>query len=88
MEKIIALLAARNRVHLVEEGQQTEATGKALLAALIELQPGADDVIGRLDPATTGYTVRSEAGQALATQRDAVLGIGRMAGMSIPQLVL
>ncbi|MFJ2176591.1 hypothetical protein ACIOHE_27325 [Streptomyces sp. NPDC087851] len=86
LEKIIALLAARNRMHLVEEGQQTEATGKALLAALIELQPGADDVIGRLNAATTGYTVRSEAGQALATQRDAVLGIGRMAGMSIPQL--
>ncbi|MFD3519290.1 hypothetical protein [Streptomyces sp. NPDC058653] len=86
LDKIIALLAARHRTHLVEEGQQTEATGKALLAALIELQPHADHVIGRLTAASAGYAVHSKAGQALATQRDAVLGIGRMAGMSLPQL--
>ncbi|WP_030677731.1 hypothetical protein [Streptomyces rimosus] len=86
LSEVIALLATRHRVHLVEEGQQTEATGKALLTALVELRPDADHVIGRLRTALDGYTVRSKAGQALATQRDAVLGIGRMAGMSIPQL--
>ncbi|MER5868305.1 hypothetical protein [Streptomyces sp. NPDC002044] len=86
LSELLALLASRHRVHLVEEGQQTEATGKALLAALVGLRPDADGVIGQLSAAFDGYTVRSKAGQALATQRDAVLGIGRMAGMSIPQL--
>ncbi|WP_413101989.1 hypothetical protein [Streptomyces sp. Inha503] len=86
LNELIALLTARHRVHLVEEGQQTEATGKALLAALVELQPDVDRVIRQLRATFDGYTVRSKAGQALATQRDAVLGIGRMAGMSIPQL--
>ncbi|MFE2556609.1 hypothetical protein ACFXGT_11310 [Streptomyces sp. NPDC059352] len=86
LDDLIALLAARHRAHLVEEGQQTEATGKALLAALVQLRPDADRVIGQLNAAFDGYTVRSKAGEALATQRDAVLGIGRMAGMAIPQL--
>ncbi|MFI6409060.1 hypothetical protein [Streptomyces sp. NPDC050548] len=86
LKEVTARLAARHDRHLIDEGQQTEATGKALLAALVELRPDAGDVIGRLRVTLDGYTVRSTAGEALATQRDAVLGIGRMAGMSIPQL--
>lgn len=88
LDDVLALLSGRHRVHLTEQGQQTEATGKALLAALVELRPEAAEVIGHLRAALDGYPLRpgSKAGQALATQRDAVLGLVRMAGMNIPQL--
>lgn len=53
-----------------------------------ELLPEADEVIAGLRAALDGYRVRpgSKAEEFLATQRDGILGLGRMAGMNIPQL--
>jgi hypothetical protein len=88
LDDVLGSLSRRHSIHLVAEGQQTEATGEAVLAALAELRPEARDVIGGLRTVLDGYRVRpgSRAEDALATQRDAVLGLARMAGMTIPQL--
>lgn len=80
-------LAARHRSHLVEEGQQPAATGRALLDALVSMRPDAEQVINRIRAGSDGYRIRSTADEDLAVQRNGVLGLTRMSSMPIPQLV-
>ncbi|MFI9463273.1 hypothetical protein [Streptomyces xiamenensis] len=86
LNELTASLAARHRSHLVEEGQQPEVTGKALLDALVRMRPGMEQVIERIRAGFDGYRIRSTTDEDLAVQRDGVLGLGRMSGMAIPQL--
>ncbi|GGW00172.1 hypothetical protein GCM10010264_06790 [Streptomyces globisporus] len=88
LDTVLNCLHDRHRRHVVAEGQQKEATGKAVLAALIELRPELRNTLLYISATVDGYRMPadSKAGQALATQRDATLAVARMAGMSIPQL--
>ncbi|MGH3903385.1 MAG: hypothetical protein ACRDTE_04210 [Pseudonocardiaceae bacterium] len=75
--------------HLVPEGQQSDGTGKALKDALLVLRPDLrhliDDIGGQGDRYPVG---ESRAAQVLALQRDATIGVSRMAGMDIPDFAL
>ncbi|MBF6228247.1 hypothetical protein IU470_24455 [Nocardia abscessus] len=86
--ELLDQLDARHRRHLISEGQQTEATGRALLATLMRLRPEAQRVVSYINAATDGFRIRpeSKAEHALAEERDATLAVARMAGMAIPQL--
>ncbi|MFG2305235.1 hypothetical protein [Actinacidiphila glaucinigra] len=88
LKELLDRLQPRHQRHLVNEGQQTEATGKALLEALLALCPEAVHIIEHINATIDGFRIRPEsrAEQVLAVQRDATLALPRMAGMSIPQL--
>ncbi len=88
LDEVLDQLDNRHRRHVVPEGQQSEATGKALLDVLTRLRPDAQETISYINATTNGFRIRpeSKAEQNLADQRDATLAIARMAGMTIPQL--
>ncbi|WP_146099187.1 hypothetical protein [Nocardia nova] len=88
LDEVLDQLGDRYSRHLVSEGQQSKATGKALLDVLTRLRPDAQAAISYINAATDGFRIRPEsrAEQNLADQRDATLAIARMAGMTIPQL--
>ncbi len=81
---VLGRLAGRFTNHLVEEGQLSEGTGRALVDALTQERPGLRDVIARIEGIAEKYPIGdSPAGQVVALQRDASIGAVRMAGMDM-----
>ncbi|MEV7124434.1 hypothetical protein [Streptomyces sp. NPDC093260] len=80
-------LTAAQRRHLVEEGHQSKGTGEAIRALLLGLRPELTEAVQLIEGAIDSWDFGdSRAAQEVALQRDATLGVTRMAGMQAPQL--
>ncbi|WNM30874.1 hypothetical protein RKE30_10870 [Streptomyces sp. Li-HN-5-11] len=87
LDELLAGLTAAQRRHLVEEGQQTKGTGEAIRALLLELRPELREAVKLIEGAIDSWDFgTSRAAQEVALQRDATLGVTRMAGIQAPQL--
>ncbi|WP_328563258.1 hypothetical protein [Streptomyces coelicoflavus] len=80
-------LTAAQRRHLVEEGHQSKGTGEAIRARLLRLRPELTEAVQLIEGAIDSWDFgESRSAQEVALQRDATLGVARMAGMQAPQL--
>ncbi|MET9580002.1 hypothetical protein ABZY30_31415 [Streptomyces massasporeus] len=80
-------LTAVQRRHLVEEGQQTKGTGEAIRTLLLQLRPEVTEAVKLIEGATEPWHFGNKrAAQEVALQRDATLGVTRMAGIQAPRL--
>lgn len=84
--ELLKAVPDRYSQHLREEGQQPAGTGKALLAAMFGLRPDWRSVANTIE-AVAGVRLigSSTAAQVLAHQRDASIGISRMAGFDVAE---
>jgi len=84
LSDVVDLLSSRHSRHLAHEGQQSRATGRALIDMLVQVRPGLGEVIDRIEAVGDRYPVSdSPVGQIVALQRDATIGVARMAGMDV-----
>lgn len=89
LSELMGKLPQKFHRHLVSEGQQSDGTGKALVDALLGLRPDLRHVVDHVRGQGDRYPVgESRAAQVLALQRDATIGVSRMAGMDIPDFAL
>ncbi|MFH9864089.1 hypothetical protein [Streptomyces sp. NPDC017202] len=80
-------LTAAQRRHLVEEGHQSKGTGEAIRVRLLRLRPELTEAVQLIEGAIDSWDFgESRSAQEVALQRDATLGVARMAGMQAPQL--
>ncbi|MFD0486114.1 hypothetical protein [Saccharopolyspora erythraea] len=82
--QLIEAMAAEYRARVRPEGWQSDKTGKNLVAAMLRLRPNWRDLASAIEGIRrTHYLGDSNSAQTLALQRDASIGISRMAGMDI-----
>lgn len=82
LDDVVCRLGKQHSRHLTHEGQQSGATGRALVGMLVEVRPDLREVIDRIEAAGNRYPIGdSPVGQIVALQRDATIGVARMAGM-------
>ncbi|MEV0075114.1 hypothetical protein AB0H58_01760 [Nocardia neocaledoniensis] len=88
LDTIVNKLRPQHRRHLVPEGQLSDGTGNALISALVDERPNAQEIIDYINATRDGFAIRpgSKAEEALSIARDGTIAVARMAGMSIPQL--
>jgi|HubBroStandDraft_1064217.scaffolds.fasta_scaffold07196_6 hypothetical protein len=84
---VISRLDGRHARHVVHEGQQSPETGRALIKLLGQVRPELRDVINRIEAIGDRYSIGdSPALQIVALQRDATIGVARMAGIDASDL--
>lgn len=82
LRDVVGHLGNQHARHLSHEGQQSPATGRALIEMLVQTRPGLREVIDRITAVGDQYPIGdSPIGQIVALQRDATIGVARMAGM-------
>jgi hypothetical protein len=82
LHDVIGRLDGRHARRLVADGQQSPATGRALVEMLVRVRPDLREVIDRIEAVGDHYPIGdSPVGQIVALQRDATIGVTRMAGM-------
>lgn len=89
LSELMGELPRKFHRHLVAEGQQSDATGSALMDAFLVLRPDLRHIVDHIGGQGDRYPVgHSPSAQVLALQRDATIGASRMAGMDIPDFAL
>ncbi len=82
LNNVIGRLPKQHFRHLTDQGQQSKATGRALIEMLVLVRPDLHEVIDRIEAVGDQYPIGdSPAGQIVALQRDATIAVARMAGM-------
>lgn len=86
LHDLLNSVPGRNRRDISPEGQQPEKAGEALRDAMLELRPGWRQIVENIEGAERRISIGTTASaQILAFQRDASIGIVRMAGMDLPE---
>jgi hypothetical protein len=82
MRDVLSLLDRRHARHVAPEGQQPQKTGRALIKMLEQVRPELHETIRRIESVGDRYHIGDSAtGQIVALQRDATIGVARMAGI-------
>jgi hypothetical protein len=82
LHDVVGRLGRQHSRHLTREGQQSKATGRALIEMLLQIRPDLREMVVRVQSVGDRYPIGdSPVGQVVALQRDATIGVARMAGM-------
>ncbi len=87
ISQLFSAIPNKNMQHLRQDGQQTDGTGRALLEAMFFERPDWRPIADRIQALSSRHPIGTTASaQILAQQRDASIGISRMAGFNLVDL--